>query len=106
MSASPRKSLFWIGLAWAAFALPLTAAAQAPQVNTVPWVAADRLIPHDTWSGKEITLKGTVDVEGADITYTWDFGDGSPVASGTVLDRYVVEARHTYVGVPGDVRFD
>ena len=78
-------------------------AQSSPTVTTVPWVAGNRLIPHDTWSGHEITLKGSADVQGAGIEYSWDFGDGSPVVSGTVSDRYVIEARHTYLGDPGDV---
>ena len=79
------------------------AAAADPVVRTVPWVASNPLIPHDTWSGKEVTLKGTADIDGADIEYTWDFGDGSPVATGTVSNRYAIEARHTYTGTPGTV---
>ena len=75
----------------------------APDVDTVPWVPSNRLIPHDTWSGKEITLKAAADVQGAGIVYSWDFGDGSPVQTGTVTDRYVIQAKHTYTGNPGDV---
>jgi hypothetical protein len=89
----------------------LIACAQAllavqPVVKTVPWVATNPLIPHDTWTGKPVTLKGTSSVFGPTITYTWDFGDGSPVATGTVPDintAYDVEAVHTYTGVPGTV---
>ena len=54
-------------------------------------MAGNPLVPHDTWSGKQITLKGTSDVQGANIQYTWDFGDGSPVVNGTVADQYVIE---------------
>ncbi len=91
-----------VGVVLAA-ALPTSALAQAPVVKTVPWVATNPLIPHDTWSGKSIRLKGTSDLQGGAITYTWDFGDGSPVASGTVGDRYAIEATHTYTGVVGTV---
>ena len=48
----------------------------APVVKTVPWVATNPLVPHDTYAGKEITLKATTDSQGANFTYTWDFGDG------------------------------
>ena len=65
----------------AATLVPVAALAQTPGVKTVPWVASNPLIPHDSWSGKQVTLKGTPDVQGASILYTWDFGDGSPAAS-------------------------
>lgn len=78
-------------------------AVAVPVVKTVPWVAANPLIPHDTWSGKLVTLKGTSDIQGVNVEYFWDFGDGSPVVSGTVNNAYVIEARHAYVGLPGTV---
>ena len=84
-------------------ALPAISHAVPPVVKTVPWVAANPLIPHDTWSGKEITLKGTSDVQSAGIQYTWDFGDGSPVVTGTVTNKYEIEAKHTYTGDPEDI---
>lgn len=83
--------------------LAMPALAVPPVVKTVPWVATNPLIPHDTWSGKSITLKGTSDIQGANIQYTWDFGDGSPVATGVVSDMYAIEARHTYSGSPGQI---
>jgi hypothetical protein len=45
----------------AVFAVVLAAPAFAvqPTVKTVPWVASNPLIPHDTWSGNTIRLKGT-----------------------------------------------
>ena len=54
----------------------------------------------------EITLKGTAHDPDGDATldtYEWDFGDGSPVVTGTVTDPYAIEARHTYVGNIGDI---
>jgi PKD repeat protein len=83
--------------------LGLSGIAQAapPVVKTVPWVASNPLIPHDTWSGAQITLKGTSDMQGATITYIWDFGDGSAPAAGTVSNQYAVEAMHTYTGATG-----
>ncbi len=47
--------------------LAATAQAAPPVVKVVPWVATNSLIPHDTWSGKSIRLKGITDVEGAGI---------------------------------------
>ena len=72
-------------------------------VKTVPWVASNPLIPHDTWSGATITLKGTADQQGGNDVYTWDFGDGSQVATGTVGNMYVIEAQHVYNGTPGTI---
>lgn len=77
--------------------------AAPPVVKTVPWVANNPLIPHDTWSGKTITLKGTSSVQGATIQYAWDFGDGSPVATGSVGNMYAIEATHAYTGPAGTV---
>ena len=91
--------IFILGVAF----MPEVSRAAAPVVKTVPWVATNPLIPHDTWSGKTTTLKGTTDVQGAGFTYTWDFGDGSPVATGTVTNRYAVQASHAYTGPAGTV---
>ena len=74
-----------------------------PVVKTVPWLATNPLIPHDTWSGKSITLKGTSDQQAANFEWTWDFGDGTPVATGTVTNRYAIEATHTYTGAEGTI---
>ncbi len=83
--------------------LALPAHAVPPVVKTVPWVATNALIPHTTIPSKSVRLKGMADVQGANIQYTWDFGDGSPVAIGTVSNRYAIEALHTYDGLPGTV---
>jgi len=73
-------------------------ASAQPVAKTVPWVATNPLIPHDTWSGKQIILKGTC--AGAD-QFTWDPGDGSPALTGAVTDPYVVEKFHAYTGAVG-----
>jgi len=76
-----------------------------PEVVCVPATALNPAVPHDTWNGKEITLKGTAhDPDGDDtlFSYEWDFGDGSPVETGSVSDPYAIEARHAYVGNIGD----
>lgn len=85
------------------FALPAVAA--PPVVKTVPWVATNPLIPHDTYAGKAIRLKGTSDVAGTNIHYSWDFGDGSAPLGGTVTtaNMYGLEASHTYVGPVGTI---
>ena len=77
--------------------------AAPPVVKTVPWVATNPLIPHDTWSGKAITLKGTADVSGANIQYSWDFGDSTPPATGTVGNANNIGVTHTYTGPAGTI---
>jgi len=73
-----------------------------PVVACVPWAFSGGLeIPHDTWSGHETTLKGVAWSGQAPLTYTWDFGDGSSPVSGTVTNRFGIEAKHTYTGVDG-----
>ncbi len=77
-----------------------TAVAVPPIVRTVPWVGFNPLIPHTTWSGKAITVKGTCDVPTplSNFEYFWDFGDGSTTAFANVTDKYNLGATHTYVG--------
>lgn len=90
-------------LAILACGLPGFGQADPPVVKTVPWVASSPLVPHVTYSGKAIRLKGTTDAQGAGIQYTWDFGDGSAVATGMVTNQYVIEAVHSYTGSAGAV---
>ena len=82
------------------------AAAGPPEVVCVPASALNPAVPHDTWSGLEITLKGTAHDPDGDANlnmYEWDFGDGSPPISGPITDPYAIEAKHTYVGSIGDL---
>jgi hypothetical protein len=81
----------------------LPAHAVMPVVKTVPWVATNPLVPHTTYPTKLIRLKGTADQQGANFQYAWDFGDGSPQATGTVTNKYAIEASHTYAGTVGTV---
>jgi hypothetical protein len=84
---------------WTSSALAVT-----PTVKTVPWVASNPLIPHDTWSGKQITLKGTTDVTGSNFEYWWDFGDASATAPANVnTGNYALQAFHTYTGPTGTI---
>ncbi len=88
-------------LAATALLSSLSAFAAPPVVKTVPWVDASPLVAHSTYPGKTIRLKGTCDQAGSNLHWTWDFGDGSAVATGTVTDRYVIEAQHAYAGAVG-----
>lgn len=91
-----------LGLAVAGLS-PLHAYAAPPVVKTVPWVAGSPLIPHTTYSGKAVRLKGTADVQGVNLQYSWDFGDGSAPATGTVSNKDVIEAIHAYTGPVGQI---
>jgi hypothetical protein len=83
--------------------------AAPPQVVCVPFANPDQpglFVAHDTWSGREISLKGTAhdpDGDATLATYEWDFGDGSPPETGSVTDPYAIEARHIYTGSIGDL---
>jgi len=93
-------------LAFGSLATPGFAQSSPPKVVCVPATALNPAIPHDTWSGLEITLKGTAhdpNGDGTLTTYEWDFGDFSPVEKGPVPDPYAIEARHTYEGNVGDL---
>nr|MCU0781496.1 PKD domain-containing protein [Akkermansiaceae bacterium] len=89
-----RRALCGLVAIVAPLGLPVNAA--PPVVKTVPWVANNPLVPHSTYSGKTVTLKGTCDRAGANIQFSWDFGDGSAPVTGTVSDAYVVQATHAY----------
>lgn len=86
-----------------ALLISMTTWAAVPVVKTVPWVAGNALIPHSAYAGKAVTLKGTCDQSGAHLQWTWDFGDGSAVAVGSVSNPYVIAATHAYSGPIGTV---
>jgi hypothetical protein len=90
------------GVAFIIGFLVVSTIAQAvpPVVKTVPWVSSSPLVPHTTWSGKAVTLKGTCDVPTplSNFEYFWDFGDGSTTPFANVTDKYNLGASHAYVG--------
>jgi len=99
---SPWRIVLTLALA-VAFFLPTAAMAAPPVVKTVPWVATNPLIAHDTYPGKAVTLKGTSDIQGSAISYRWQFGDGSADATGTVSNQWAIEATHTYAGATDEI---
>lgn len=72
-----------------------------PRVLTVPASAVDGARPHEAYSSRRITLKGTSSLQGQDIRATWDFGDGTQPSTFAVESGYDVSAAHTYFGAPG-----
>ncbi|HBY62691.1 MAG TPA: hypothetical protein DEH78_22950, partial [Solibacterales bacterium] len=92
----------------ALFATALPAWAIPPQVKVAPFDPNNLLTPHDTYSGKQITLKGTSNMAGPTIEYRWEFGDGSAdqvgavilsgSPSGTQRRQYAIDATHIYTG--------
>jgi len=76
-----------------------TVASAQPRAICVPWQPSSPSIAHYTYSGAEITLKG-IARDGA-TDYSWDFGDGSPLFSGSITDPYNLGVKHTYVGISG-----
>jgi hypothetical protein len=109
IKTSARNSLTFLLAAALLLIAAGTAFAVPPVVKTVPWVAADPLVPHDTYAGKSIRLKGTSDVYtsgSVTIQYSWDFGDGTPAtafANVTSGNYYSLEVSHTYSGAVNTV---
>ena len=76
--------------------------AAGPVVACVPWQFSGPMeVPHHTWDGNTVRLKGAVKGGIGTLTYTWDFADGSGVQTGTVTNKYVIEASHAYTGSVG-----
>ncbi|MDY6837598.1 MAG: PKD domain-containing protein [Thermodesulfobacteriota bacterium] len=75
-----------------------------PKVICVPWVGRDVKFPHETWNGKEITLKGVVKDADA-VNFRWDFGDGTSSPTMNVTDPYDLSVKHTYPDSPHETPF-
>ena len=72
------------------------------QAITVPWIPANPNVPHSTYAGATITLKGIARYGGDQ--YMWDFGDGSPVTAWTAIgDPYNLGVNHVYTGNVGQL---
>ena len=68
------------------------------QAITVPWVPTNTALPHITYSGRAVTLKGIARYAGSGATFRWDFGDGASTAYATYVDPYNLGVLHTYTG--------
>lgn len=71
-------------------------AEESLKVICVPWYNSYNA--HQTWSGKEIILKGTVKRGTGTLKYQWDFGDGNSTITKIVTNPYSISATHTYKG--------
>lgn len=70
------------------------------QAMTVPFRPGDPSIPHPTYSGATITLKGIARY-GAN-QFMWDFGDGSALTAWVpIANPYNLGVRHVYTGPVG-----
>lgn len=73
-------------------------------VQPVPWIPATPTSPHTVITGVQATLGAAVNLGGSSdsFTYSWDFGDGSPVSSAAlVTNTYDLSATHTYTAAAG-----
>ncbi|MFH1562769.1 MAG: PKD domain-containing protein [Nitrospirota bacterium] len=68
--------------------------AEPLKIICVPWYNSSNA--HQTWSGKEIILKGTCKGGTGTLKYEWDFGDGKQAVTGTVINPYAISATHIY----------
>jgi RHS repeat-associated protein len=69
-------------------------------LRAVPWRIINGVeLPHETVSGKVITLKAVAPQVPVPFDYVWDFGDGSMAVTNTATnaaDAYGLEATHAY----------
>ncbi len=78
----------------------------APIADTVPFSAANPALPHTSWSGNPVTLKGVLisPLFGTDtFTYDWNPGDGGAHCTGTVTNQFVIQCAHTYTGAVNSI---
>ncbi|RKX25009.1 MAG: hypothetical protein DRP45_06890 [Candidatus Zixiibacteriota bacterium] len=69
--------------------------AQAPRVNVMPGNEPGVTYAY-TWPGREIVVWGNVHNGTPPYTYEWNFGDGSPIVSGSVTNAKYIAVTHTY----------
>lgn len=84
-----------VGVLLLTCAMPTLAAVDALQAVCVPAQPSDPTVPHQAYSGAEITLKGIA--RGAAASYRWRFGDGNADTDWMpIIDSYNLGIKHTY----------
>lgn len=88
-----------------AFAATPVAADPGIKAITVPWNSANPSVPHYTYSGASVRLKGIArDIGTTNPMYRWDFGDGSPLTAwATITNPSNLGVAHTYTGSVGQL---
>ena len=71
----------------------------------VPWQPSNPALPHYTYDGADITLKGIARSDAGEtlVGYEWDFGDGSPPVLNSITDPYNLGISHSYTGSVGQL---
>jgi len=72
-----------------------------PQAICVPWHPSNPSIPHYTYNGAEVTLKGIARNGGTE--FRWDFGDGAGIDWTSISNPYNLGVKHVYNGIVGQV---
>ena len=77
--------------------MPSLSALAVPQAICVPW-KSDESLPHWTYDGATIRLKGIA--RGDATEYKWEYGDGGETAWMPIANPYNLAVQHAYNGVP------
>ena len=94
-----KRFVQWSVICCAGIFLFSTPAMAAVEAICVPW-ESNQGLPHSSYNGATVRLKAIA--RGHPVEFRWDFGDGSPATPWTpVGNPYVLEAIHTYTGLPG-----
>ncbi len=76
-------------------------ASSTPQAICVPWQPAAPTVPHYSYDGASITVKGIA--RGDATEFRWDFGDGDSTTWTPISNPYNLGVNHIYNGVPGQI---
>ncbi len=92
------RYLCLVGLVGTAILLASSGLYAAPRVNVMPdGIYEEGLLNMAyAWPGTTLVIWGNVRDGVPPYTYEWDFGDGTPPASGAVVDPEYIAESHTY----------
>jgi hypothetical protein len=71
----------------------------APQAICIPAKPGELSLPHASYSGAEITVKGVA--KGDATEFKWDFGDTTGSEWKAITNSYNLGVKHTYTGAVG-----